>query len=323
MSELTAGDEAFHSLRINKKWRIAEDIWGFELLDQDGSALPAFDAGAHVTVVTPGGSRRNYSLSNDPAENHHYVLAVKDEPQGRGGSQSLVSNAQEGDFLMVSEPSNNFPLVQAGEYLFIAGGIGITPIVSMMRQLKRQGEKNFQLIYCTRNPETTAFLDELSGPEFAGHVTLHHDDGDPAKVYDFWPIFETPKGMHIYSCGPGPMLAEIRDMSGHWPSEAIHMEDFAADIPVHKKDDKAFSVRHADSGECIEIAADATILEALRKQGHRLPSSCESGTCGTCKSELVAGEADHRDMVLTDEEKNHFIMICVSRALSDELVLRW
>ena len=322
MAQVTVSDE-FNPLRIQRKTCVAEHIYLFELVSPEGGELPPFEAGAHVTLETPNGAHRRYSLCNDPAETHRYVLVIKADPQGRGGSLSLAKETKEGDTLLVSSPGNNFPLQPATEYVFIAGGIGITPIMSMLRELKRRGVENFRLIYCTRNPQGTAFLEELSGPHFAGHVTLHHDNGDPAQVYDLWPLFEKPTGAQFYCCGPTPMLTEIRDMSGHWPGSAIHMEDFGSDIEVHKVDDRAFSVCHADSGECVEIPAHATILETLREKGHRLPSSCESGTCGTCKTPLLEGEADHRDMVLSEEEKKQFIMICVSRALSEKLVLRW
>lgn len=322
MVDLT-DSEGFLPLRIHKKSLIAQDTWCFELVPPEGETLPAFTAGAHVTIQTPSGKRRSYSLSNDPAETHRYVLAVKQEPESRGGSRSLIGDTSEGDTIMVSAPLNQFPLQDADEYVFIAGGIGITPILSMMRQLKRAGAKNFRLIYCTRNPQCTAFIEELTGPEFAEHVLLHHDDGDPSRLYDLWPIFETPGRADVYACGPSPMLSEIRDMSGHWSRNKIHMEDFGTDIQPIKQDDRAFTVRHADSGEQVAIPADATILDTLRSKGYRVPSSCESGTCGTCKSELIDGEADHRDLVLSDEEKGHYIMICVSRAKSEELVIRW
>jgi len=322
MAELVE-DEGFQPLRIQAKTLIAKDTWCFELVHPEAGALPAFTAGANVVLQTPCGIRRSYSLCNDPAETERYVLAVKAEQEGRGGSRSLVNDTREGDLLMVSTPQNNFPLLPAQEYVFIAGGIGITPIMSMLRQLKHAQAKNFRLIYCTRNPESTAFIDELTGAEFSGRVSLHHDDGDPARVFDLWPVFESPRKVHVYCCGPAAMLTEIRDMSGHWPASAIHMEDFGSDIELVKADDRAFTVRHADTGERVEIPAQATILETLRQQGHHLPSSCESGTCGTCKTELVAGEADHRDLVLTDDERSRYIMICVSRALSDELELRW
>src|SRR5690606_18035359 len=169
----------------------------------------------------------------------------------------------------------------------------------------------------------TAFREELAAPELAGRVTLHHDEGDPDRAFDFWPLFEKPGRAHVYCCGPRPLMEEVRAVTGHWPESAIHFEDFASDVQALRPDDSAFEVRHARTGETVEVAADQTILEALRARGHRLPSSCESGTCGSCRTELAEGEADHRDMVLEPHQRDSYIMICVSRAKSDRLVLRW
>jgi phthalate 4,5-dioxygenase reductase subunit len=316
-------DLKLRPLRIAAKKPLAEDIWLFELVTPDGSDLPAFEAGAHIAVETPSGKRRQYSLCNAPAERHRYVIAVKAERPGRGGSTSLIDGTAEGDELMVCDPENNFRLVDAPDYIFVAGGIGITPIISMIRHLETQGRTNYRLIYCTRAPEVTAFLDELSCADVVGRVTIYHDGGDPDRAFDFWDTFEKPGKGHVYCCGPTPLMEEVRGVTGHWPQSAIHFEDFATDVEAVRPDDRAFTVRHAETGEAIEIPADRTILETLRASGHRVPSSCESGTCGTCKTVLVSGEADHRDMVLTDEEKKDHIMICVSRAVSDELVLKW
>ena len=316
-------DDGLRSLVVRSKTQLTPDIWQFELVDPDGGELPAFEPGAHLTVETPSGARRTYSISNDPEEREHYVLGVKQEREGRGGSTSLIEQVGEGDSVAVSEPINRFPLVEADEYVFVAGGIGITPILSMLRQVRREGLAKFKLVYCTRSPELTAFLDELQAPELKGKVVIHHDQGDPDQAFDFWELFEKPGKAHVYCCGPRPLMEEVKAVTGHWPESRIHFEDFASDVQAVKPDDKAFTVRNAKTGETVEIPADATILETLRAQGHRLPSSCESGTCGSCKTRLVEGEPDHRDMVLTDREQEDHIMICVSRAKSDALVLEW
>jgi phthalate 4,5-dioxygenase reductase component len=321
---LMAEDAAvLRPLLVRDKRQLTPDVWRFELVDPAGGALPDFTAGAHVTVETPSGARRTYSLSNDPAETDRYVLGVKHERAGRGGSASLIERVGEGDFLPVSAPINRFPLVAAAEYLFIAGGIGITPVLSMLRQVAREGSAGFRLIYCTRSADLTAFRDKLAAPEFAGKVTLHHDCGDPDKVFDFWPLLERPGNAHVYCCGPRPLMEEVRAMTGHWPESAIHFEDFASEIQAHKPDDRAFTVRNARTGETVAVPANATILEALRAAGFRMPSSCESGTCGSCKMRLVGGEVEHRDLVLTDEERQGRVLICVSRARDGELVLEW
>jgi phthalate 4,5-dioxygenase reductase subunit len=308
-------------LSLTHREEIARDIVLFELRRPDGGELPPFTCGAHLSVTTPNGLLRKYSLNNDPAERDRYVIAVKRDTAGRGGSLSMADEAKVGDTVVVGPPQNDFPLVhnQAG-YLFIAGGIGITPIVSMIRHLVAEGGPRFKLHYLTRSPETTAFREELSAPAFRGKVSIHHDGGDPEKVFDLWPVLEKPNGMHVYCCGPRPLMDSVRDMTGHWSSKAIHFEAFT-DAAAKRADDKAFTVRLARSGTRVEVPADVTLLEALRGAGCTVPSSCESGTCGSCKTVLLEGEADHRDLVLTEAERARHIMVCVSRALSPELVL--
>lgn len=308
-------------LELTHREEIARDIVLFELRRPDRGELPPFTCGAHLSIVTPAGHTRKYSLSNDPAERDRYVIAVKRETAGRGGSLSMAEEAKVGDVLVAGPPQNDFPLVQnqAG-YTFIAGGIGITPILSMIRHLTSEGGPRYKLYYLTRSPETTAFREELSAPSFRGKVVIHHDEGDPAKAFDLWPVFERPNGTHVYCCGPRPLMDAVRDMTGHWSSKAVHFEAFT-DAAVKKADDKAFTVRLARSGQTVEVPADVTLLEALRAAGCDLPSSCESGTCGTCKTGLLEGEADHRDLALTEAERTRFIMPCVSRARSAELVL--
>ena len=306
-------------LRVARAERIAEDIHLFELRHPEGANLPEFSAGAHVSVKVPNGLVRKYSLCNDPAERDRYAIAVKHETNGRGGSESLIRGVAAGADLLVSPPANNFALAKsAAGYLFIAGGIGITPIMAMVRHLKANGGR-FKLYYCTRSPAATAFQAELAAPEFRGQVTIHHDAGDPARSLDLWPVLEKPKGQQLYCCGPRGMMQAVRDMSGHWSPSAVHFEAFTESAP--RADDKPFRVRLARSGETVEVPAGVTILEALRAKGLDVPSSCESGTCGTCRTRLIAGEADHRDLVLAESEHAGNIMVCVSRARSDEIVI--
>ena len=314
-------DPDFFNVQVSRKEALAGGIVLFELRDPGGKELPPFTAGAHLTVQVPAGMRRNYSLSSNPAETGYYQIAVKRDPGGRGGSVSMADDVHLGDLVLISEPRNNFELhPRADKFLFIAGGIGITPVLSMMRHLKAQGHQDFQLVYCTRDPENTAFFTELTGPEFGPHVHMHHDYGDLNNAMDFWPVFETPGKAHVYCCGPRGLMDAVADMSGHWPSGSIHFESFGVDASVYAEN-TAFSVKLQKSGISVPVSAGQTILEALRSAGLQVPSSCESGTCGSCKTRLLAGEAEHRDMVLSDEEKAGNIMVCVSRAKSPELVL--
>lgn len=309
-------------LRVEQAAPIAEDIQMFELRHPGGQDLPPFTPGAHVGVRVPNGEERKYSLCNDPAERDRYVIAVKRERAGRGGSISLIDGVRTGDSIAISAPRNDFALTgNPARYLFIAGGIGITPIRSMILHLMSTGGRPFKLYYFTRTPEMMAFRDEFGGPEFRGKVVLHHDGGDPDKAFDLWPVLEEPKGAHLYCCGPRALMEAVRDMTGHWSSSAVHFEDFGAGRPVAGAEDRPFHVRLAKSGEVFEVPVGKTIIEVLRAGGHAVASSCESGTCGTCRTRLVAGDADHRDLVLSDHERTREIMVCVSRARSDELVL--
>lgn len=283
------------------------------------AVLPGFSPGAHITVETPSGAMRRYSLIGDPADRQHYVIAVKHEPKGRGGSASLHDQAMVGDTFKIEPPQNEFELLAAPAYLFIAGGIGITPILSMVRSLDRAGNDNYRLIYCTREPQQTAFLSELQAANSLGEITIHHDQGDPEQVFDFWSLLEEPDKTHIYCCGPAPLMAEVGDMTGHWPMHAVHFETFSPVQPV-RVDDRTFAVQ-MDNDPPVMVAADQTILEALRANGLTVQSSCESGSCGTCKTRLLSGEVDHRDFCLSDEERKDHLMICVSRASNGDLVM--
>ena len=302
-------------LQITEARALAEGIQGFELRHPQGLPLQAFSAGAHLRVKTPAGMLRQYSLCNDPAETDRYRIAVKREAQGRGGSASMVDQLRPGDLIEVGAPQNQFALDErASRLLLIAGGIGITPLLSMAYQLNGEG-RPYQLIYLSRDAASTAFLQELGGPEFAGKVKIHHDQGNPEQALDLWPLLEKPgstSGLHLYCCGPAGLMDAVRDMSGHWPASAVHFESFGVDTRA-RSEDQAFEVRVRSSGQQLTIPVGSSILQVLRDAGITVPSSCESGTCGSCKTGLLEGQADHRDLVLLDEEKASQIMVCVSR----------
>ena len=314
--------ELVMQLRVNAARMVASDIREFEFVDPSGAELPAFTPGSHLLIQTPAGMTRRYSVSNAPGERNHYVIAVKRDTKGRGGSISAVDDIKVGDLVHVSAPRNEFELNESAPgYLFIAGGIGITPIRSMIKHLQDTGGKPFKLYYLSREPDMTAYRDEFSAPGYRGKVVVHHDYGDPDKSIDLWPVLEKPKGMHVYCCGPKPLMDAVRDMTGHWSTAAVHFEDFGAGKAARAETDKPFAVRYGADGTLIEVAADQSMLEALRSRGHRIPSSCESGTCGSCRMKLLAGEPDHRDLVLSDAERLREIIVCVSRAHSPELTV--
>ncbi len=307
----------FFNLRVAKKEAVAQGIYLFELRHPDGAPLPTFTAGSHLTVLVPSGVRRNYSLCSDPADTGMYQIAVKRDDAGRGGSISMADDVQVDQWLSVSAPRNNFELAErASDFVFVAGGIGITPILSMMRHLKSIGRARFKLYYCTRDAASTAFIDNIHC-EFSGQIQIHHDNGDSEQAFDFWPVFESPTKAHVYCCGPRGLMDAVADMSGHWSPSAIHFESFGSDTTTYAAN-TPFTVRLHKNGEVIAVSAEQSILEALRASGHHVTSSCESGTCGSCRTGLLSGEVEHRDMVLSDDEKASNIMLCVSRSRSRE-----
>jgi ferredoxin-NADP reductase len=214
-------------LCISSVTYLAARINGYELVDQDGRELPPFEAGAHISVRVGEGPARDFSLWNDPAERARYCIAVLREPEGRG-SREWHEAVRVGDIVEASMPRNNFPLAAAAErHLLIAGGIGITPIMAMITELRRQRAR-FQLHYCTRSQEETAFLDDLAILAAQGQVQFHHDGGDPAKGLD---IAATLRGYlpgtHLYYCGPAGMMAAATAASKHWPPGTVHCEYFS------------------------------------------------------------------------------------------------
>ncbi len=309
-------------LKIVEKRVIAKDTVWFALQQPDGAQLPIFEAGAHLTVQVPSGVSRQYSLCGDPEQTNVYEIAIKRESHGRGGSRSMTDDVEVGQSIEVSQPVNAFGLDdKAKSFLLVAGGIGITPLRSMLLRLQAEGVRAFKLVYLTRDAQCAAFLDELKSGPWAGKVRVHHDHGDAAQAFDLWGLFEKPvPGCHVYCCGPKRLMDEVKDMTGHWPSSTIHFESFGADTQV-REDDQAFAVELVRTGKLIQVNAKQSLLHALRQEGVQVPSSCESGTCGSCKVTLLSGEADHRDHVLMDEEKCDHIMVCVSRAKGNKLVL--
>jgi len=317
---MTTLDNA-RSLRVTRKDEIAQGITLFEFRDPEGAELPAFTAGAHVTLRTPSGLLRKYSLCSDPARRDHYGVAVKRETTGRGGSINLIDALQVGDMVPVSAPVNDFGLPgRATDFLFIAGGIGVTPFIAMIHQLRAE-KKRFRLFYLSRSVETTAFLQELAADDIKDSVVVHHDEGDPARSYDLKSVLaERRNREHLYCCGPTPLMHAVRDMTGHWTPTSVHFEAFAEPEKV-RPTDKPFRVKLAKAGDEFEVPVGVTIMEAMRARGHEVPSSCETGTCGTCKTKMLSGEADHHDLFLAPHERKDNIMTCVSRAPSDEIVL--
>ncbi|HSI60631.1 MAG TPA: PDR/VanB family oxidoreductase [Ideonella sp.] len=313
------------SVRVARKAEEALDICSFELVAADGKPLPAFSAGSHVDVHLPGGLVRQYSLCNDPTESHRYLIGVLRDPASRGGSNAMHQLVAEGDLLQISAPKNHFALAhEAGSSLLLAGGIGITPILCMAERLAVMGA-HFEMHYCTRSADRTAFHGRIAGAGFADKVSFHFDDGDAGQKLDIAALLAAPQaGVHLYVCGPkgfmDAVLASARAQG--WPEAQLHYEFFSAEV-VKSADDASFQVKLASSGKIVLVPADKTVIQALAEAGVEVLTSCEQGVCGTCLTRVLEGEPDHKDMYLSPEEQaaNDQFTPCCSRSKSPLLVL--
>jgi ferredoxin-NADP reductase len=319
-------------LRVRSITYLAEDINGYELVDPNGHDLPRFEAGAHIGVrLAPPDAPadqealwRDYSLWNDPAERRRYCIAVLREKLGEG-SRRLHDSVRVGDAVEVSLPRSHFRLAEEAErHLLLAGGIGITPVMAMIAELKRR-RADFRLYYCARSPERTAFREDLDLLAALGRVVFHYDGGDPAKGLDIAGLLREPRpGTHLYYCGPAGMMEAAAAASAHWPAGTVHCEYFkgpGAAPPSRLADDRPFVVRLVRSGTEHQVPAGETILDVLREQGIETRSSCELGYCGACLTRYVGGEADHRDPILGEKARQTHLLICCSRAKTDILEL--
>jgi vanillate O-demethylase ferredoxin subunit len=308
---------------VRKKWE-ALDIRGFELARENGAPLPAFSAGSHIDVHLPGGAVRQYSLCNDPRETHRYTIAVLRDAGGRGGSKAIHDLVEEGDSLQISTPRNHFSLADgAAHHLLLAGGIGVTPVLSMAERLAAIGEP-FAMHYCTRSRERTAFIERIQSSSFAESVFFHFDDDLTSKFDLGATLASAPQGTHLYVCGPRGYMDAVLEKARaqRWPEERLHYEFFGA-LVERKDGDTSFDVRIASTGAVVRVTADCTVVKALADNGIELSTSCEQGVCGTCATRVLEGEPDHRDSYLTDEERaaNDMFLPCCSRSRSPVLVL--
>lgn len=309
-------------VRVNRVVREAIGTKSYELVDPAGGELPPFSAGAHIDVLLPGPVMRQFSLCNDAAERHRYVIAVFAEPGSRGGSRLLHRRVRAGDRLLVSRPRNRFPLVEGrARYLLLAGGIGVTPLLSMAYRLAALGA-DFTLHYCTRSPRHTAFRAPLEA--FGDAVVLHHDGGDPACGLDIKGLLAACRpGTQLYHCGPLGFMHAVREASAHWRHGSVHCEYFAAE-PSDSADDAGldhFAVRDRATGKLYPVGPGQSILAALRAARFEIDPPCESGRCGICRRHHSKGEPVHRDSLLTQSERAEFVILCRARSRSALLVL--
>lgn len=304
-------------LEVRERTEASDGVLALTLAHPDGGQLPPWKAGAHVDVhVLPGGGSaplvRQYSLSSDPEDRGTYRIGVLREESGRGGSAAVHDTLVAGSRVTVSWPRNNFRLQRSARYLFVAGGIGITPILAMIREAERSGAE-WNLVYGGRSHTSMAFLDELAVHGDRVEVVPQDESG----LIDLPGLLEEVReDTLVYACGPEPLLRAVEEHTAHWPRNALRTERFAPK-PVHRSaPDAPFEVEFADSGTVVGVGAQETILEAAEKAGLPVVSSCKTGTCGTCETPVVAGRADHRDSILTplEQEANETMLICVSRA---------
>jgi vanillate O-demethylase ferredoxin subunit len=312
-------------VRVVCKTTEAVDISTFELVNVDDRPLPAFSAGSHIDVHLPNGLTRQYSLCNDPSEGHRYLIGVLRDAASRGGSQTMHEQVKAGDVLHISAPRNHFPLAhEATHSVLVAGGIGVTPILCMAERLAGAGA-SFEMHYCTRSPERTAFRERIATSAFAPKVHFHFDDGEDSQKLRLDRLLTPMRpGVHLYVCGPkGFMdwLLETARAAG-WPAQRLHYEFFSAEV-VKSEDDASFEVKLASSGKVVLVPKDKTVVQALAAAGVEIATSCEQGVCGTCLTRVLEGEPDHKDMYLTPEEQavNDQFTPCCSRSNSPLLVL--
>lgn len=308
-------------LRVTDLRCEARDVLVLELKDPTGAQLPAFDPGSHLEVRLPNQLVRHYSIWNCSSERDRYCLGIGLARDSRGGSRYIHQQIRVGMDLTVSSPRNNFPLVlEAPEYVFIAGGIGITPIMAMIRNCERRN-KPWRLFYCARNRQRTAFYEELRQLD-EGRCHFHFDDEQNGCLFDASSaLAEVPLDAHIYTCGPTPLMKAVEAATVNRAPDRVHFEWFTA-AATDTSTDREFTVI-LNSGARLKVPAGRSILEVLEDSGCGVPYSCREGLCATCRTPVISGTPDHRDSVLSASEKaqNDQMMICVSRAISDELVL--
>jgi ferredoxin-NADP reductase len=297
----------------------ADGVVGLELGLPDGGELPAWTPGAHVDIELPGGLTRQYSLCGDPADASHWRVGVLREPDGRGGSRWIADELTEGSILRVRGPRNHFPLLPARRYVFVAGGIGITPLLPMIRAAAASGTE-WELHYGGRTRASMAFAEELA--THGDRVRLHPQD--EAGLLPLDTILGTPDpDTLVYCCGPSPLLDAVEAGCRDWGPGVLHVERFTAAAAPTDRADTAFEVVCERSGLTVGVPAELTVLEAVENAGIPVLSSCTEGICGTCETTVLEGEPDHRDSLLTDDEKaaGDTMMICVSRCRGPRLVL--
>ncbi|MFF8092215.1 PDR/VanB family oxidoreductase [Streptomyces sp. NPDC016675] len=312
---MSATEEQELDLLVHRTTWEADGVLSVELVHPDGKPLPAWTPGAHLDLHV-GGHVRQYSLCGDPEETGVYRLGILNEPASRGGSRHVHTRVRPGQTVRVAGPRNHFALEPAASYVFLAGGIGITPILAMARRAERDGVP-YRLVHGGRTRASMAFGGELAA--LGGEVTLVPQD-EQGHIDVPGVLADLPADALVYCCGPEPLLKAVEEAA---PEGRLRTERFAAPTVTREDDDSAFEVECRASGVTLNVAPGTSILEAAENAGLDVASSCRDGICGSCETRVLAGTPDHRDFLLSDAERatGETMMICVSRCASDRLVL--
>lgn len=307
------------TLDVTAKDKVAEGVVVLTLAHPQGARLPDWTPGSHIDLVLPNGTTRQYSLCGDRWDAYSYRIGVLRELNGRGGSAYVHDELRPGDRVGVGGPRNNFPMVPSDEYLFIAGGIGITPLLPMVRQADLLGAE-WNLLYGGRRRASMGFLDDLAGYGDRVHLVPEDEFGrlDLAAR-----LAEQRPGMKIYCCGPAPLLTAVEAACRSWPEHTLRTERFMAGEQGEPVRNESFEVELRRSGTTVTVTPEVSVLDAVRSAGAAVLSSCRQGTCGTCETTVLDGRPDHRDSILADHERaaDDSMFICVSRSRTDRLVL--
>jgi ferredoxin-NADP reductase len=316
----TTHDDVDLRLQVTRRVVGAEGVVVLDLRDPTGADLPTWAPGAHIDLKLRDDLTRQYSLCGDPAEHSVWRIAVLRDPQGRGGSAHVHDLLTEGCDVEVRGPRNHFALMPSPRYVFIAGGIGITPILPMLAAAEEAGS-DWELHYGGRSRRSMAFLESLE-QSTGTRVTPHPQD--EVGLMDLPRILGTPRpDTLVYTCGPAPLLEAVERQCAAWPEGSLHIERFSPKELAEPARTDTFEVQLASSGRTLSVPPDKSVLQVLLEAGVGVLSSCQEGTCGTCETPVLAGVVDRRDSLLTPAEQaaNDTMFVCVSRAACPRLVL--
>ncbi|WP_158969422.1 PDR/VanB family oxidoreductase [Paraglaciecola sp. L3A3] len=316
-------------LKVVNVWQDGEGVRLFDLRPLDTSTLPEFTPGAHIdvkiAVQTGDDITRQYSLCNHPDERHRYVIAIALAADSKGGSKWLHGSVNEGDILSVSQPRNHFMLAdETSHSILIAGGIGITPILTMAYGLEQQG-KSWELHFTARSASKAPLLNQimtLQDSAKLGRVYLYYTRETPANRLDFNKILSSaPANSHFYCCGPNALLQSYNNSLAHLPADKVHFEHFQSEHEVATEG--GYTIELSRSGKELVVPKGSSVLDVLKQNSINITYACAEGVCGSCEVQVISGIPDHRDMVLSDDEKseNSCMMVCCSGSLSERLVL--